>query len=294
MMDRIAHMIAFTKAVELGSFSAAADALSLSPQMVGKQVRQLEDHLGLQLLTRTTRRQNITDFGRVYYKRAQHILAELDDAEALAAESLAEPRGLLRISAPLTFGAHTLAKVLPDYLSRYPLVEVDMVLSDRVVDLIEDGIDVAFRVGKLADSGLIARTIQPMKPVVCAAPSYLAARPPLVHPQDLVGHEILAFANMEGRLIWTFEGPEGRVRVDLTSRFRANSGQALRAAALAGLGITLQPFDLVDEDIAQGRLVEIFTDYHAIIRPMHIVYPPHRRVGPKLRTFIDFAVERFG
>lgn len=292
-MDRVANMLAFARTVELGSFSAAADTLSLSPQMIGKQVRQLEDHLGLQLLNRTTRRQSLTDFGRAYYERVQHILAELESVEAFAAESLAQPRGLLRISAPLTFGAHALAKAVPDYVSLYPEVEIDLVLSDRVVDLIEDGIDVAFRVGKMADSSLVARSLKPMEPIVCAAPSYFIKKGRPAKPSDLAGHDILGFAHAIERMGWAFDGPSGREVVEVRSRFRANSGQALRALALAGMGIVLQPFDLVGDDIMDGRLVEVFQDYQAVTRPMHIVYPPHRRITPKLRSFIDFAVERF-
>lgn len=293
-MDRLASMTAFVKAVELGSFSAAAEALDLSPQMIGKQVRQLEDHLGVQLLYRTTRRQALTDMGRNYYERACHILAEMEAAEDFAAGALAEPRGLLRISAPLTFGAHTLAKLLPDYLNQYPYVSIDLVVADRVVDLIEDGIDVAFRVGKLADSSLIARAIRPMKAVVCAAPAYVAQRGMPMTPSDLANHEILGFANAVNREGWMFEGPSGRELVEVSSRFQMNSGQALRSAALAGFGITLQPLDLVGEDIEAGRLVEVLSDYRPAPRPMHIVYPPHRRITPKLRSFVDFIVARLG
>lgn len=293
-MDRLASMTAFVKAVELGSFSAAAEAMDLSPQMIGKQVRQLEDHLGVQLLYRTTRRQALTDMGRNYYERACHILAEMEAAEDFAAGALAEPRGLLRISAPLTFGAHTLAKLLPDYLKQYPDVSIDLVAADRVVDLIEDGIDVAFRVGKLADSSLIARAIRPMQAILCAAPAYVAERGAPEKPSDLAQHEILGFANAVNREGWMFEGPSGRELIEVSSRFQMNSGQAIRSAALAGFGITLQPLDLVGEDIEAGRLVELLPDYRPAQRPMHIVYPPHRRITPKLRSFVDFIVARLG
>lgn len=174
-MDRLSGMSIFVKAVELGSFSAAAEALNMSPQLVGKHVQFLEQHLGVRLLHRTTRRQHLTEVGSQFYERSRNILAEVEAAEALAAETRAVPRGKLRVNAPVTFGIHALAPVLPKYLNAHPEVSIDLSLTNRMVDLIDEGYDAVFRIGELADSGLIARRLGPYRLMICAAPSYLRA-----------------------------------------------------------------------------------------------------------------------
>src|SRR5918998_2166590 len=187
MMDRFTSMQVFAKAVETGSFSAAADALSMSSQMVGKHVRLLEDHLGVRLINRTTRRQSLTEIGRSFYERVRTILAEVEAAEALAAESRAIPRGQIRVNAPVTFGVHELARALPEYLAAYPEVDVELTLADRIVDLIDEGYDAVFRVGSLADSGLIARSLRPQEFILCAAPAYVDAHGAPRVPGELKG-----------------------------------------------------------------------------------------------------------
>jgi DNA-binding transcriptional LysR family regulator len=293
-MDRLASMAVFAKAVETGSFSAAAEALSTSSQVVGRHVRQLEDHLGVKLINRTTRRQSLTETGRSFYERVQHILAEVEGAEALAEQSRAVPRGKLRINAPVTFGAHELARALPDYLSANPEVDIELTLADRMVDLIDEGFDAVFRVGVLSDSGLIARRLQPQEFTLCASPAYLAKHGTPQVPADLAGHDCLSFAHGTTRDHWTFDGPSGAETIDVSHRFLANNGQALLTAALAGLGPLLQPTPLVRDALAAGRLVRLMPGYEPQSRPMHILYAPDRRITPKLRSFIDFVVSRFG
>ncbi|RVU15645.1 LysR substrate-binding domain-containing protein [Methylobacterium oryzihabitans] len=293
-MDRLASMTIFARAVEAGSFSAAADALALSPQAVGKHVRLLEEHLGVRLLRRTTRRQSLTETGRRFYERVRTILAEVEAAEALAAESRAEPRGELRVNAPVTFGAYELAPALPDYLAACPEVSVDLTLSDRIVDLVDEGYDALIRVGPLADSGLVARPLRPHVLVLCAAPAYLDRRGVPARPADLRGHECLGFAHGTTRGPWTFPGPDGPETVAVTGRFRVNNGQALLSAALAGLGILLQPEPLVRDALAAGRLVRLLPDHAPPPRPMHVLHAPERRITPKLRSFLDFLAARFG
>jgi DNA-binding transcriptional LysR family regulator len=288
-MDRLASMAIFAKAVEVGSFSAAADALSMSSQMVGKHVRTLEDHLGAKLINRTTRRQSVTEMGRAFHERVRTILAE-----ALAAESLAIPRGRIRVNAPVTFGAHELALVLPDYLAANPGVDVELTLADRTVDLIDEGYDAVFRVGPLGDSGLIARSLQPMRMVLCAAPAYVEARGIPTSPDDLRGHECLGFAYGSTRNQWSFDGPTRAVTIDVSCRHIVNNGQALLTLAVAGMGILLQPASLVREALASGRLVHLLPDYEPPMHHMHILYAPDRRITPKLRSFLDFIVTRFG
>ncbi|AGH87151.1 LysR family transcriptional regulator [Ralstonia nicotianae] len=293
-MDRLTSMAVFVKAVELGSFSAAAEVLQMSSQLVGKHVQGIEQRLGVRLLNRTTRRQSLTDFGRAFYERSKIILAEVEIAENLAEETRAVPTGKLRINAPVSFGMHTLAQRLPEYMKRYPEVEVEMTLSNRTVDLINEGYDAVFRVGELSDSGLIARPLAPYRLVLCAAPAYLEGRPPLTTPWDLRQHNCLGFAYTELRTNWTFDGPDGRVVVPVSSRLMVDHGEPLLCAALAGMGVLLQPLELVRSALADGSLVGVLPQYEPPTRPMHVLYAPDRRVTPKLRSFLDFAVLAFG
>lgn len=294
VMDQLQGMRVFAKAVEQGSFSAAGEALQMSSQLVGKHVQALEHHLGVRLLNRTTRRQHLTEAGTLFYERVKIILAEVEAAEGMLAISEGTPRGRLRINAPASFGIHALAKHLPAYMRAHPEVSVEMSLSNRFVDLIDEGFDVAFRVGELADSGLIARKLAPYRLKLCAAPDYLASRPPIGHPQDLATHECLGFSYTELRSRWTFIGPDGDITVPVSGKLMVDSGEALLMAARAGLGLLLQPVELVQEDLDSGRLIEVLPDYRVPVRPFHLLYAPDRRMTPKLRSFIDFALTTFG
>jgi DNA-binding transcriptional LysR family regulator len=293
-MDRLSSMCVFAKVVEVGSFSAAGAALSMSSQLVGKHVRLLEEHLGVQLLNRTTRRQSLTDAGREFHERVQHILAEVEAAETFAEQSRAIPRGRLRINAPVTFGVHELTRTLPDYLARFPEVSVDLTLTDRMVDVIDEGFDAVFRVGSLSDSGLIARPLRSYELMLCAAPAYLEQHGTPLTPADLRDHSCLGFATGELAREWRFDGPKGPIAVAIKSRFVVNSGQALLTAAVAGLGLIFQWSPLLRDEVALGRLVRILPSYEPPPRPMHVLYAPDRRITPKLRSFIDFSVARFG
>lgn len=292
-MDRLLSMSVFAKAVEAGSFSAAGEALNMSSQLVGKHVQTLEKHLGIRLINRTTRRQHLTEAGLAFYERVKIILAEVEAAEGLAAMSGGVPRGRLRINAPVSFGVHALAKRLPEYLASHPEVSVDMSLSNRFVDLIDEGFDVAFRVGELSDSSLIARALAPYRLRLCAAPAYIASHKPITHPTDLAQHECLGFSYTELRTRWTFEGPEGLITVPVSGKLMVDSGEALLMAARAGIGILLQPCELVRDELATGRLVELLPEYPVPTRPFHLLYAPDRRMTPKLRSFIDFALTAF-
>jgi DNA-binding transcriptional LysR family regulator len=284
----------FVKAVELGSFSAAAEALQMSSQLVGKQVQRLEEHLGVQLLNRTTRRQSLTDFGSQFYERAKLIIADVEAAESMAAETRATPTGRLRVNAPVSFGMLTLAPRLPEYLKAFPDVSVELTLANRAVDLVEEGYDVVFRVGELSDSSLVARRLAPYRLVICAAPPYLKAHGTPQTPWDLEQHECLGFSHTELRTHWTFDGPEGRIVVPISSRLMADHGEPLLCAATAGLGIILQPLELVRKAIDEGVLVEILPGYSVPTRPVHILYASSQRVTPKMSSFVDFAIAAFG
>ncbi|WDS35984.1 LysR family transcriptional regulator [Pseudoxanthomonas sp.] len=293
-MDRLTSLAVFVKAVDLGSFSAAGDALNMSSQLVGKHVQSLETRLGVRLISRTTRRQSVTDFGRAFYEHARIILAELDAAENLAAETRSVPSGKLRINAPVNFGMRTLALKLPEYLKLYPKVEVELTLTNRAVDLVDEGYDVAFRFGKLSDSSLIARQLAPFELVLCATPAYLASHAPIHSPLDLQQHDCLGFTHNELRTHWSFDGPEGRVTVPVCSRLMVDHGEPLLFAGLSGLGVLLQPLELVRDALADGRLQPIIPEYKVPTRPLHVLYAPDRRVTPKLRSFLDFVVDAFG
>lgn len=293
-MDRLACMKVFVRAVESGSISSAANEMNMSPQLAGKQIRALEEGLGIKLLSRTTRRQSLTDSGQLFYERAKSILAEMEAAEALMAETRSEPRGRLRISAPITFGSHGLAPEIPEYLRQHPEVSVDLNLSNRTVDLVEEGFDVVFRTGDLPDSSLIARRLGWYRLVLCAAPRYIRSAEKIRSPEDLAKHECLVFSHTALRTQWTFDGPDGRVSVPIKGRFSTNSGEALRSTAVAGMGILLQPYELVADEIAAGRLVRLLPEYEPPARALHALYASDRQMTPKLRSFLEFAVQRFG
>ncbi|MFH1658156.1 MAG: LysR family transcriptional regulator [Pseudomonadota bacterium] len=293
-MDRLLSMAVFTKAVELGSFSATGNALQMSSQLVGKHVQMLEQHLGVRLLNRTTRRQHLTDIGREFYERAKGILADVEAAEGLAADTRATPRGKLRINAPVTFGIHALSPKLPEYLCSHPEVTLELSMSNRRVDVIDEGYDLVFRIGELTDSGLIARPLAPYRLILCAAPSYLIARGPINTPQDISRQECLGFLHPELSKRWTLIGPEGQVTVPVSGRLMVDSGEALMAAAVSGVGVLLQPAEIVEPYLASGQLVTLLPEYSAPTRPMHILYAPDRRMTPKLRSFIEFVMSNFG
>ncbi|HUB91838.1 MAG TPA: LysR substrate-binding domain-containing protein, partial [Dyella sp.] len=259
-----------------------------------KHVQAIEQRLGVRLLNRTTRRQSLTDFGRVFFERAKIILAEVEIAESMAAETRVLPTGRLRINAPVSFGMHSLSPRLPEYMKQFPHVEVELTLANRMVDLINEGYDIVFRVGPLSDSGLVAKSLAAYELVLCAAPQYLKSRPKLATPWDLQRHECLGFSHTELRTHWTFDGPEGPICVPIKSRFVVDHGEALLCAAVAGLGIMLQPLELVRSQLEDGRLVTLLPEYPVPSRPMHVLYAPDRRVTPKVRSFLDFAAATFG
>lgn len=288
-MDKLAAMAVFVKTVESGSFTAAAEALSMTSQAVGKQVAALEAHLGVRLLRRTTRRQSLTEAGRQFHERCQIILEEVKAAETLAAVARGKPSGLLRLNAPISYGTHALAPRLPEYLRRHPDVQIDLRLSNRVVDLLEEGYDAVFRIGTLPDSGLIARPLAPYRLVACAAPAYLKTAPPLDSPQDLQHHECLIFAHTALQKTWRFQTPTGDISVPVQGRLQIDDNQALLHAALAGQGILMQPEESLTRYLADGRLVPILPNYPVPAAPLHLLHAPDRRMTPKLRSFIDFV-----
>jgi DNA-binding transcriptional LysR family regulator len=298
-VDTLLSMQVFVEVVEAGSLSAAAQRFGISAPMAGKHLQALEARLGARLIVRTTRRQSLTEIGREYYERCRRILADVNDADALAEAMSTAPRGLLRLSVPLTYGVQLVTPVVTGFLSAYPEVSVELDLSNRLVDLVEERFDAAVRIGSLAtlpDSSFVARPLKPYAMTACAAPSYLARAGTPRTPADLAGHECLGFVHGGREALWRLEGdaPGAQDDREQSARFRANNGQALKKAALAGFGLVLQPHALVAEELASGALVAVLGAFLPEPSPAHLIYPRDRRATPKLTTFVDFMVRRLG
>ncbi len=273
--------------------SAAASKLGISPAMVGQHIAALEERLGTRLLNRTTRRQSLTDFGSSYFEQCRDILDRVAVAEQEAQVSQIDARGQLRITAPMTFGTEVLVPALGRYRELAPKVKLDIILTDRNVDLIEEGIDVAFRIGTLPDNRLIARRLAPYGMMICAAPEYLARNGAVDHPTGLSHHEIVAFTPA-ARSPWKLSRGNETVEVTPLQITSVNSGQAVRAAALAGLGVVMQPVVLLAPDVQSGKLVQLLPDWSLRQRRMSLLYYRDQRMTPRLRSFISFAMAEFG
>ena len=293
-MDRIDSMGVFAKVVASRSFSGAARELRLSQAAVSKHVRALEDWLGARLLNRTTRRVGVTEIGALVYERSRRILDEIDEVERDTNALHVSPRGLLRVAAPVSLGVTQLGAALADYLERYPEITLDLVVNDRFIDLVEEGFDLAIRVGPLADSSLMVRRLAPVRFVLCAAPSYLERHGAPRRLEDLEQHRCLCYSLRTLPGVWRFAGPKGEVSLRVTGRFRANNGNVLCAAMLSGAGIGLAPSFLIAEDLAEGRLLPLLPDYRPVETDMSAIYPPGRNMSAKVRSLIDFLAARFG
>ena len=293
-MDTHEAMLTFAKVVELGSFANAAERLELPRSAVTRQVAFLERKYGVRLLNRTTRRLSLTDAGQAFLDRIGPILADVAELDLALQEQGQRPSGLLRVSAPFSFGILHLGPAISAYLDKYPEVSVDLALNDRRVDLVEEGFDVALRVGTPVDSSLVARPLAEQRMHVCAAPSYLARHGAPDTPESLKHHRCLNYTYASHGNEWHFEKDGHRSSVRVAGCLRANNGDVLCTAARAGHGIILQPGFLVDEDIAAGRLVKLLEDYAAPTIPVLAVYPHRRFLSPKVRTFVDHLDEVLG
>ncbi len=293
-MDKLLSMEVFVAVVDKGSFTAASEAFNISPVMVGKHIRSLEERLGARLLARTTRRQSLTEIGHRYCERCRLILADIRAAESGAEAMRAAPRGVLKVNAPVSFGTQWLAPALTDYLALHAEVSLDLQLNDRVVDLVAEGFDAAIRIGELDDSGMVARPLMPYRMLICASPAYLERVGIPKTPRDLAAHQCLDYTHWNKRVRWKLNGDEGDASGFPASRFRSNNGQALRMAALRGYGVVMQSEVLLGDDVEAGRLVSLLEAYVPAPRPMHLVYPRDRQPTPKLTTFINFVLERLG
>ncbi|QHP52574.1 LysR family transcriptional regulator [Pectobacterium carotovorum subsp. carotovorum] len=295
-MDRFTSMNIFVKTVELGSFAAAADALTLSPQMVAKYVAWLEARLGSRLLNRTTRRQSLTDVGQRYYERCKVVLAELQAADDIAREMQTTPSGIIQVNAPVTWGSHLLAPFITRYLERYPDTQIALTLNDRQVDPIEEGFEVVIRIGELADSTMVAWPLQPYSLIACASPDYVAHAGLPDTPSSLVNHTCLIYGvkSVLTPCRWIFQKEGKTEEVRPKGRLYANDWNALLHAAIEGYGVTLGPEAVLRKEIQRGRLIQVLSDYDGPVRPVHVMVPSVRRSTIKVKTFVDAIRTNFG
>lgn len=293
-MDRFLEMAAFVRTVDRGSQAAAAPDLGVTPAMVGRYIRALEDRLGTRLLNRTTATQSLTEAGLVYHARASAILDQLEDTETAASDRQAEPRGSLRLNAPMVFGVRYLAAAAAEFGRLYPRVQVELALNDQVVDLVEDGYDVGVRIGHLADSSLVARRLAPCHMLLCASPGYLSRMGTPHRPDDLRDHNCLRYAYTRTGDTWRLRGRGAVAEVKPRGNLIANNGDALLAASLADAGVALQPTFIIADALRTGSLVRVLPDWSAASLAVFAVYPSIRNLSPKVRGFVDFLAGRFG
>jgi DNA-binding transcriptional LysR family regulator len=293
-MDKLTSIRAFTRVVQHGNFAAAARELRLSRSAVSKYVIDLERELGAQLLVRTTRSASPTENGQAYYERCIAILADLEEADRAVASLQSEPRGLLRVNAPMSFGTLHLGRAVADFMERYPQLQIQFVLSDQQIDPVQEGFDVTLRIADLPSSSLIARKIAPAARVVCAAPSYLARRGLPKHPSELRDHDCLTYGYLATGNQWKLTGPDGDHWIQIPWTLCSNNGEVLRDAVVKGRGIALLPTFIVGADLQEGGLRSILADYRAPEISVYAIYPQTRHLSVKVRVFIDFLIERFG
>lgn len=292
-MDTLTRMRVFVQVVESGGFSAAARALGRSKALVSKYVRELEDELGVRLLNRTTRQLSLTEIGEAYVREAGEIVQRIEELNGSLGDCHSEPRGLLRVSVPRSFGEQVLAEPIMDFLATEPLIKISLRFEDRFVDLVEEGIDVAVRIGELSDSSLVARRLAPMRMVICARPDVLEERGRPELPKDLAGLDCVVDTNYRTPSNWPFLIDGKRVSVPVDGRVEANSPLGARAAVLKGHGFGYIPDFVVRDDLTAGRLVEVLQGYVPDTAGVYALYPHRRHLPGKVRAFIDHLAKWF-
>jgi DNA-binding transcriptional LysR family regulator len=292
-MDKFKEMQAFATVAELGSFVKAADALETSKAAISRLVSELEERLSCRLMNRTTRRLSLTDEGHAFLAHCKEALGLVKEAEEEIQNKRDHVAGLIRINAPVTFGVLHLAPLWGKFTEKFPEISLEVTLSDRVVDLIEEGFDLAIRIASLPSSTLISRKLASTRMVTCASPKYLRGKRKPSQPQDLQGHSVVGYTYWASGDEWIFQGPDGEARIKTQPKIRANNGDTCRAAALAHQGIILQPTFIVGEDIQRGNLVELMPEYKSIELGIYAVYPSRKLVSPRIRALVDFLVQEF-
>ncbi len=292
-MDRFLEMQTFNAVVDAGSFVKAAEALAMSKAAVSRYVVDMETRLGVRLLHRTTRRLSLTEEGQVFYGRSKELLAELAEAEDEISSRSHAASGLLRINAPFTFGVLHLAPLWGAFMAQNPKVKLDVTLADRLVDLVEEGYDMAIRIASLENSTLVSKRLASTRMLLCASPQYLALHGTPKEPSELAAHAVISYSYWSTRDEWHFTGPQGPVSVKTNPCIHTNSGDTCRAAALAHQGVILQPDFLVGPDLAVGTLVEVLPQYRSLELGIYAVYPTRKHVSAKVRALIDFLAAHF-
>ncbi len=294
-MEDLAYMVTFARVVKAGSFAGAARRLKVSTSVTSKHVAKLERSLGVRLLNRSTRKLSLTEAGAAYYEHCARIVEEVESSKRAVAQLQATPRGLLRVTAPITFANSRLGAVLPDFFRRYPEVQLELNASNRVVDLAEEGYDVAIRIVRSLPPNVVARQLRPVRWHLCATPKYLEREGTPVHPSGLTRHNCLIFPTLLQNGVWHFTRDKDRIEVAVHGNLQANTVETLHDLVLADAGITLLPGYIAGEDIRDGKLVPILTDWEIEAGAhLYVVYMPTRHMAPKMRVFVDFLVERFG
>ncbi|HSA88941.1 MAG TPA: LysR family transcriptional regulator [Burkholderiales bacterium] len=293
-MDKLGAIQVFAQVVESGSFAKAADRLGLSTSATSRHVADLEAHLQTRLLNRTTRRVSLTESGRAFYERAVQLLADLEEAEQEAARAAVVPRGTIRLTTSVNFGVRHLGPAIAEFLARHAEVRFDVSLSDRVVDLVEEGFDLAVRIGPLGSENVVARKLGETRLVPCASPQYLAAHPAPKTPEDLAAHNCFTYEYVTPRNVWRFRDASGAERaVRIAGTLHSNNGDLLAEAAARGAGIVFEPAFIVGPDVRAGRLVPLLQEFTAPPMPIYAVYPSRKHLSAKVRTFVEFLVVRF-
>lgn len=294
-LDDLADMATFAHVVRARSFTGAAKVLGVSKSAVSKSVSRLEDRLGMALLHRSTRQLSLTEAGQEVYERAERIVAELEAAEQAVENLGEEPRGALRVNAPITFGELFIAPNLPEFMARHPHVRIELALDDHLVDIVAEGWDLAIRIARLTDSALVAKRLAPDRRVVVAAPAYLARHGTPKTPGELIGHNCLRYTLVSARDEWRFHGDDGEFYVPVTGTLQSNHGGLMRLAAIGGIGVALLPEFMIRDDLAEGRLVALLEDYMAPTPfGIYAVWAPNRHQPPKSRAFVDFLAGKLG
>jgi DNA-binding transcriptional LysR family regulator len=292
-MENLERMAIFARVVETKSFSEAARRLGLSKSLVSKEVTRLEKELGTRLLNRTTRAMSLTEAGALVYEHCARIVEELEQAKLAVGHFNAAPRGLLKVSASVAFGTLHIAPALPDFLARYPEVRIDMVIGDRLVDLADEGFDVAIRITKEPAPNLVARRLAPVNRKIVATPGYFERYGVPATPADLAHHNCLTYTYFSPHGAWRLRGPDGDIAVPISGNLRLNDDEALSAAVIGGLGLALLPTFIIGRELHEGRLRAVMSDYVPSEQHIHAVYLPNRHLPAKVRAFIDFLLERF-
>lgn len=291
-LNRIGDIAAFVAAVKTGSFTAAATSLGLTRSAIGKSVVRLEARFGVRLLNRTTRQLSLTDEGRIMYERCRQIIEDLEDVDATMAMRRNKPTGTLRLTAPLSFGQRHILPLLDIYLKQWPELRADIAFTDRFVDLVDEGFDIAVRIGEPKDdSAILTRTIGTQRFLTCASPDYLARRGTPQTPQALHEHDIITLRSTDRPRVWHFDTPNGAYVFDAQGRLSIDSSEAMRAAALAGFGIVQLPTYITGDALRSGDLVPILEPFVPATDPIRIIYPSKRHLSPRIRAFIDLLVE---